>query len=138
MDILRILRILTMFYLNGSNVLSMARMTQMVLPKMIRRSRGVIINIGSLSGAFSSKKKSLQKFILFQFLISINNYSTSGYGICCHKSTYAPWCVMLFSNGFKNKTFFCCQFFSGICRQIFPWSNSWTCQYWSCSSSIHK
>jgi short-subunit dehydrogenase len=49
----------------------MARMTQMVLPKMIRRSRGVIINIGSLSGAFSSKKKIITKM----HFISILNFN---------------------------------------------------------------
>ncbi|EFX74276.1 hypothetical protein DAPPUDRAFT_307355 [Daphnia pulex] len=36
------------------NVSSMARMTHMILPRMIRKSRGVIINIGSISGAFAT------------------------------------------------------------------------------------
>ncbi|KAI9556833.1 hypothetical protein GHT06_016625 [Daphnia sinensis] len=36
------------------NVLSMTRMTHMILPGMIRRGRGVILNIGSISGAFAT------------------------------------------------------------------------------------
>lgn len=38
----------------SSNVVSMARMTHIVLPQMLNRQRGIIINIGSISGAFST------------------------------------------------------------------------------------
>jgi 17beta-estradiol 17-dehydrogenase / very-long-chain 3-oxoacyl-CoA reductase len=33
------------------NIMSMARMTHIVLPQMIKRNKGIIINIGSLSSA---------------------------------------------------------------------------------------
>ena len=33
------------------NIMSMARMCHMVLPQMIKRGKGVVINIGSLSSA---------------------------------------------------------------------------------------
>lgn len=36
------------------NIMSMARMTRLVLPQMIERKRGVIVNIGSISSAFST------------------------------------------------------------------------------------
>ena len=36
------------------NVVSVPRMTHMVLPGMLRRRRGVIINIGSIAGAVST------------------------------------------------------------------------------------
>ena len=36
------------------NVLSMARMTHLILPQMLQRRRGVILNIGSISGAFAT------------------------------------------------------------------------------------
>ena len=36
------------------NIMSMARMTHMVLPQMLQRQRGIIVNIGSISGAFST------------------------------------------------------------------------------------
>ena len=32
----------------------MIRMTHMILPGMLRRNRGVVLNIGSISGAFST------------------------------------------------------------------------------------
>lgn len=34
------------------NVMSMVRMCYLVLPQMVERKRGVIVNIGSISGAF--------------------------------------------------------------------------------------
>lgn len=36
------------------NILSMVRMSRLILPQMIERKRGVIVNIGSISGAFST------------------------------------------------------------------------------------
>lgn len=36
------------------NNLSMIKMTHMILPEMLRRNRGVVLNIGSISGAFST------------------------------------------------------------------------------------
>jgi len=36
------------------NIMSMARMTHIVLPLMMERQKGIIINIGSISGAFST------------------------------------------------------------------------------------
>ncbi|XP_057374669.1 very-long-chain 3-oxoacyl-CoA reductase-B-like [Daphnia carinata] len=36
------------------NILSMVRMSRLVLPQMIKRKKGVIVNIGSISGAFAT------------------------------------------------------------------------------------
>ena len=36
------------------NVMSMARLCYIVLPQMIRRQKGLILNIGSLAGAMST------------------------------------------------------------------------------------
>lgn len=54
----------TNFTENGSNVLSMARMTHMILPGMIQRGRGVVLNIGSISGAFASNVNEIELRIL--------------------------------------------------------------------------
>jgi 17beta-estradiol 17-dehydrogenase / very-long-chain 3-oxoacyl-CoA reductase len=45
----------------------MARMTHMILPRMIRKSRGVIINIGSISGAFASNNKTIKTVTVIYF-----------------------------------------------------------------------
>ena len=36
------------------NIMSMARMTHIILPAMVKRRKGIVINIGSLSSTFAS------------------------------------------------------------------------------------
>lgn len=44
----------TVHDLINCNVMSMARMSHLVLPQMVQRRRGVIINIGSLTGVIAT------------------------------------------------------------------------------------
>ena len=44
----------TVHDLINCNVMSMARMSHLVLPQMVKRRQGVIINIGSLTGVIAT------------------------------------------------------------------------------------